>query len=746
MKKEKFIILVSSITLLTSALVLSTINKVGSYIVRGDEETYSISLNSNNKLTLSNSAITSEFTTDIQTTNRNNISITSNNIVNNASGWQSLLPGGYFYNPITTGVNYNKINSIKTIKYTGSNSLELHYGYTLDNQNVLYTHAKTLESDVDYVFTDEENIPSYIYIKNPHDETVDISNFSITYTCKESTYNTNNLNILMIGNSFADDTIFYVRRIAESIGLTINVYDAYIGGCTIEQHYTNINSGEALYSMRSTNGSNWVYQNNMSLIDIVEYDSWDIITFQQASAEAGIGSSYAYLQPLVEKVKSKAKNCDPEICWHQTWAYDDDYSEYYDYFSRYDNSSEAMYVAIQEAYRTQVVESGLFSKTIFNGTAVREMRSTFMNSSFSRDGKHMSLVHGRYLLSTNFISSLYDIDFNLTKIKYKPVGLTDRYLNMVSFITSNIYQNPNYALDKYFSSIFDEYDLSNYTEIDAGLVGCSYWNCTDSTNYNKRNNHVSGTSNIYVSSKRFTPATLPVGSVVLVNEGLGYRPEAWVSDAVQSSREVERYDSILEIDEEFWNGYEYRAFNIFKAGKQTLAGEYIDEQYDDIFENFKVYVPTDKLTSEITLKNTNIHYDEDDLLLKDIGLDINDYTYLYLDPITGFYKCDSYYYLMNSYVDNTAQKFVCTIPFIGLPVGTLLILDSGYQYRSDCWTSHGTYSPRPSNVTDRITVIDSTFFEGFRRRTFNVSKTDGSTKVGQNSIEFINHFRIYLPK
>ena len=54
---------------------------------------------------------------------------------------------------------------------------------------------------------------------------------------------------------------------------------------------------------------------------------------------------------------------------------------------------------------------------------------------------------------------------------------------------------------------------------------------------------------------------------------------------------------------------------------------------------------------------------------------------------------------MNSYVDGTAQQFVCTRPFFtaneDLPANTVIIVDSGYRWRSDCWIQHGT-TTRPA--------------------------------------------------
>ena len=150
----------------------------------------------------------------------------------------------------------------------------------------------------------------------------------------------------------------------------------------------------------------------------------------------------------------------------------------------------------------------------------------------------------------------------------------------------------------------------------------------------------------------------------------------------------------------------------------------------------------------LTPKGTNDMYVSDKTLFKSNFVNIDAFERIHLDPITGFYKCDSYYELTNSYVDDTAKKFVCTRPFYSanddLPENTVIIVDSGYQWRSDCWGDHGSYSPRPNNVAALFTRLDSSFWNGFRRRTFNVSSTS-SGYVNQNYIAFMNHMRIYIP-
>ena len=730
---------------IVGALAVSTIITVGQrriFSAKGDgDNRYTLSLNSSNRIYSGNGSSGSVSGT-VYTTLNNPVSLTGYNISTYSNGWQTILPNGYIYNQIDNSSDHNKISGLSSITYNGNSSLSLYYGYSLDNTSLFYSLEKTLNAGVEYTFNGDDT-PSYFYIKNNGSVNVNIESLSIKYSCSAQAYPRNNLNVLMIGNSFADDTVYYARNIAASYGITLNIYDAYIGGCTINTHYSNMQNNVADYSMRSTNGLSWIYQDNMTLNEIVDYKNWDYITFQQASAEVGRSNAYTNLANLVGLVRNRVGS-HPKFYWYQTWAYDHDYMEYYDYYSYFNNDQLTMFNATNQCYQSQVAPLNLFEKTIFAGTAVQNMRTSYMQDTISRDGKHMSVVHGRYLLGLNFISNLLNIDYDLSPCSYLPDEVSPSYKNVAYESIRNARKSP-FAVTQsiYTQNEMANYDLSSYTEIDVGFVGNAYYDSTDPSKYFKRQGNVSGTSVNFVTTKQFTPSTLPVGSLVFCPEAFGYRPEAWMSQAKQETRPSEQYDNVLQIDSSFWNGYAYRAFNIFKASKSTLMG-----QFQQIFDAFKIFVPNSALNNDIVPKGTNEYAASDRAIFAGEYLNFDSFDRVHIDPIIGFYKCDSYYNLQNSYVDSTAQKFICTRPFFtsegDLPENTIIICDSGYQWRSDCWNDHGLTSSRPNNVSSRLTRLDSNFMNQWRIRTFNFSRTDGDI-VGQNELLFANHVRIYVP-
>lgn len=713
----------------------------GKSLALSNNEQLTLTMNASHRLHEGSTPASSEEEGSVPTALGNEIVFRSKGIVKNDSGWQILEPNGYFYNPVTPNGDHNRISGLQSLRYTGtpSSSLTLHYGYSVDNAQILYSYAETLSPNMDYFFT--EGSPSYLYIKNETASNVAIDELRINYSCQAEEFPYQNKKVLMVGNSFADDTIYYLKDAAASMGINIEIHDAYIASCTLDMHYNNIRNGTATYSERSAEGGLWNYRNDKTLTQILNAEDWDIITLQQASAQIGRPNSYGNLSALVGEIRNVVGN-DPHLLWHQTWAYDSDYADYYDYFSYFGNDQAAMYQAINDCYRNQVAPTGLFERMIPAGTAVQNLRTTYMKDTFTRDGKHMSSVHGRYLLALNFISSLMKIDLKMSPCPYLPTGVNASFRTVAYESIENARKTPLSATNsRYTEWEMQQYDLTNFTEIDSEIVGCGYWNST-TENYNIRIRHDQGTSNSYACTKRFTPETLPVGSIVFCREGFGFRPEAWVSDAIQGSRPDVSYANSLIIDESFWNGYAYRAFNVFKAATTELVG-----QYDQLFDGFHIYVPNASL-GNIKVKGVNDMAAQDRNTFTNNHLKFDSFERMHLDPITGFYKCDSYYELKNSFVDATAQRFLCTVPFYSvkgdLPKNTVIIVDSGYQWRSDCWGDHGT-ATRPGNVAANLTKLDDSFMSQWRRRTFNVSKTDGYTKVGNDPISFFHHFRIYLP-
>ena len=63
--------------------------------------------------------------------------------------------------------------------------------------------------------------------------------------------NKDSLSLLCIGNSFSDDAVDYLFPILKDHGVKeLHIGNLYIGGCSLERHYNNIQNNIPDYSYR----------------------------------------------------------------------------------------------------------------------------------------------------------------------------------------------------------------------------------------------------------------------------------------------------------------------------------------------------------------------------------------------------------------------------------------------------------------------------------------------------------------
>ena len=216
------------------------------------------------------------------------------------------------------------------------------------------------------------------------------------------------IKLLMIGNSFSEDTSHYASQIASKMGFSLEICNMYIGGCTLDTHLAKAKSKEGAYDMQVCKDGVWESNLGRTLDDGILLDDWDIITLQQASGFSGIPSSYdGYLEELLAYVKSKARNKDAHYYWHMTWPYSKG-SAPCD-FPKYDCDQEKMYQAILDCVQTKVIGKG-FDKIIPAGTAIQNARLLFPDEKLSRDKFHLSYDLGRFIAGIALVETLFDAD------------------------------------------------------------------------------------------------------------------------------------------------------------------------------------------------------------------------------------------------------------------------------------------------------------------------------------------------
>ena len=402
--------------------------------------------------------------------------------------------------------------------------------------------------------------------------------------------------ILAIGNSFSDDAMEHLAEILVGEGYTDFVLgNLYIGGCTLDGHMSRINSGAKDYAFRVNTGKGWKTVTE-SIQYGLNYTDWDIVTVQQASGYSGISSSFGNLQNIINYVKSTVKNPDLKIYWHMTWAYQAN-STHSD-FAKYNKNQTTMYNAIVNTVDEKILSNANISGVLPSGTAIQNLRTSYLGDTLTRDGYHLSYDIGRYTAALLWYKAFWGADLtnlNVVPEKYPMVAL---HLPAIKEAVNNAIKTPfkvtasTHKESENLLNIMTDMDKKyiedlglnpdDYKVLDLGMTLKAYYYSTS----NSTSNLVTKADNSkgFNATKIFTKETLPVGSIINIVSGYQYRLEGWQTLGVVNS--VARRGASTKgmvVDEALWSQYNYIGFNISK----TAGGDATESD----FMGFRIYVP-----------------------------------------------------------------------------------------------------------------------------------------------------------
>lgn len=103
------------------------------------------------------------------------------------------------------------------------------------------------------------------------------------------------------------------------------------------------------------------------------------------------------------------------------------------------------------------------------------------------------------------------------------------------------------------------------------------------------------------------------------------------------------------------------------------------------------------------------------------------------------------HYALITWAGNSPQYFA-TARFTksDLPVGSVIYIASGWQYRPEGWVNGSGVSPRKDNVTTKYVIVTEEWWGSYTERAFNISKTTLESLAGKDD-EIPGVFKIYLP-
>ena len=203
------------------------------------------------------------------------------------------------------------------------------------------------------------------------------------------------MKILSIGNSFSQDSQKWLHSIAATDDFQLDTFNLFIGGCSLETHWQNIENNALAYSFEGNNGR---FIKTVSIEDALNEYDYDIITLQQASGFSGKPQSYfPYILNLVEFIKKHQPNA--KLYFHKTWSYEIDST--HGHFKFYNNDQGEMFRRISDCaemvskiFDIPIIPVGDFIQYLRENTEVFD----YINGGLSlcRDGFHLSETYGRF--------------------------------------------------------------------------------------------------------------------------------------------------------------------------------------------------------------------------------------------------------------------------------------------------------------------------------------------------------------
>ena len=365
-----------------------------------------------------------------------------------------------------------------------------------------------------------------------------IARFNVDMTDAAFTPASKSISILAIGNSFSIDGMQYLHGYLTQLGYEdVFLGNLYIGGCSLETHEFNLSNNTASYTFYTNTSGSWKSTSGAVSSDAIRSRNWDIITLQQVSGLSGMPDSYEpYLSSIVSSVKALCP--DAKLLWHQTWAYQANSS--HSSFSNYGCVQIRMYNSIVSTYNAKIPGKG-FESLIPSGTAIQNLRTSFLGDNLTRDGYHLSYAAGRMtaaLMGARQISGAPVSKVSLSSEGYSvsseaEAAIKDAVEKAWEYplkVSASAYpaQRAKHVSDQELLSVFESagYDPASYEEMEYDITAYAYYNSTSSSKLVSRDGG-SSASNLdqFAASGYFSEEDLPVGTVLVLKKGYQYRPE-----------------------------------------------------------------------------------------------------------------------------------------------------------------------------------------------------------------------------
>ncbi len=272
---------------------------------------------------------------------------------------------------------------------------------------------------------------------------ITVGSINKTVTCNVVRDTSKPLRILALGNGFSDDCMAYFYEIATELGFeSVDVYNLFKSDCDLATHASNFKNNSTQYTLkhRDKNTTGWVSAVNYNAARALNNNNyeWDVITVQQECGKSGIVDTYTdgNLDYIIDYVVERYPNVP--IVWNMTWAYQSDSEN--TGFAEYNYNQDTMYSEIVSAVETGILTRDDIRAVIPVGTAIQNLRTSYIGDTLTRDGYNLNDKEGRLAASMMWVKALTGVDVSASE--YKPEGVDDNSLTVIKECVANAVTTP----------------------------------------------------------------------------------------------------------------------------------------------------------------------------------------------------------------------------------------------------------------------------------------------------------------
>ena len=236
---------------------------------------------------------------------------------------------------------------------------------------------------------------------------------------EEPSRSADGLKVLMIGNSFSISCTRQLPQVAKANGHKLDLASLYIGGCSLERHWRNVEAAATNATFkpyrfdRFVDGRCIVEKGKANIPDALAMDKWDIVTIQQASHASWDSATY---HPWGDNLVAKIRELAPQakILVQETWSY----PPWDRRLKNFGFDQVEMYARLHDAYAAFAGKYGFGIIPV--GTAAEIC--TDRNSLFTKPDFHFNHEEGEYLQALVWDASLFGP--NISRCAYRPAGMS----------------------------------------------------------------------------------------------------------------------------------------------------------------------------------------------------------------------------------------------------------------------------------------------------------------------------------